>query len=251
LEGGNALTMASGSPALVEAGRQHKIWLAMGVAVMLVLMAAVGYGVYSFLSHKGAMPYENFTISQITNTGKAIAAAISPDGKFLLTVVDDHGKQSLWLRNISTNSEAQVIPSEDARYLDPAFSPDGNYIYFRKDVSYIEAIDMLRSPVLGSSPQVIVHDVDTAFTFSPEGKRMAYVRNNPEIGKFQVLMANAEGTDEKMLSGGLSSASPSAIAWSPDGKQIASAIPWFGRRAWQNSATGCYFRENGDTWPVQ
>jgi len=228
LEGGSAFTMPSGSPVVVKSGKRRKTWLAMGVSVVLVLMAAVGYGVYYFLSHKGAVPYENFTISQITNTGKAMAAAISPDGKFLLSVVDDHGKQSLWLRNILTNSDAQVIPSEDARYLDPAFSPDGNYIYFRKDVSYIEAIDMLRSPVLGGSPQVIVHDVDTAFTFSPEGKRMAYVRNNPEMGKFQVLMANAEGTDERMLSGGLSSAIPNAIAWSPDGKQIASAIPGLG-----------------------
>ena len=229
LEGGSAITtMASGSPVIVKTEKQHKVWLAMGVAVMLLLMVAVGYSVYSFLSHKGAAPYENFTISQITNTGKAVAAAISPDGKFLLSVVDDHGKQSLWLRNISTESDAQVILLADARYLDPAFSPDGNYIYFRKDVSFIEAIDILRSPVLGGSPQVIVHDVDTAFTFSPEGKRMAYVRDNNPVGKFQVLMANADGADEKMLSGGLSSAVPHAIAWSPDGKQIASAIPGLG-----------------------
>ena len=229
LEGGSALTTASGSSVVTEAWRRHKIWLATGVAVMLVLMAAVGYGVYFFLSRKGAMPFENFTISQITNTRKAVAAAISPDGKFLLLVLDDHGKQSLWLRNISTNSDAQVIPPADAGYLSPAFSPDGNYIYFRKEVDKVTAVDILRSPVLGGSPQVVIRDVDTAFTFSPEGKRMAYVRDNdPEIGKFQVLTANADGTDEKMFSGGLLSAMPNAIAWSPDRKQIASAIPGVG-----------------------
>ena len=188
-------------------------------------MAAVGYGIYFFFSHTGAAPYENFTILQITNTGKVMAAAISPDGKFLLSVVDDHGKQSLWLRNISTNSYAQVIPPEDAQYVDAAFSPDGNYIYFRKYVSPIGVTVMLRSPVLGGSPQVVVRDVDTAFTFSPEGKRVAYVREKPGVRKFQVLTANADGTDEKMLSDGLITALPSAIAWSPDGKQIASAIP--------------------------
>jgi len=48
---------------------------------------------------------------------------------------------------------------------------------------------------------VVVRDVDSAVTFSPEGKRVAYVReNNPEVGKFQVFTANADGTDEKMLS---------------------------------------------------
>jgi eukaryotic-like serine/threonine-protein kinase len=200
-------------------------WLAIA-SLLTVVVAAVGYCVYLFFGRKGAVPYENFTISQITNTGKAIAAAISPDGKFLLSVVDDQGKQSLWLRNILTSSYAQVIPPEDAQYADAAFSPDGNYIYFRKYINSNDDVTViLRSPVLGGSPQVVARDVDTAFTFSPEGKRVAYVRAKSEVGKFQVLVAHADGSDEKLLSDGPISALPSAIAWSPDGKQIASAIP--------------------------
>jgi serine/threonine protein kinase len=197
------------------------------LVIILALIAAAGYGVYSFLSRKPAVPFENFTISQITNTGKSVAVAISPDGKFLLNVVDDNGKQSLWLYNIQTKSDAQVIAPADSLYRSPAFSPDGNYIYFRRVEDYMRRVlYLLRVPVLGGTPQVVVRDVDSAITFSPEGKRLAYVReNDPEVGKFQVLMANADGTDEKMLAGGLLYASRFAVAWSPNGKQIASAIP--------------------------
>jgi Tol biopolymer transport system component len=74
------------------------------------------------------MPFENFAITQVTNNGKFVAAAISPDGKYLLSAVYDNGKQSLWLRNIPTNSDTQVIAPADASYQGLTFSPDGNYI---------------------------------------------------------------------------------------------------------------------------
>jgi Tol biopolymer transport system component len=50
----------------------------------------------------------------------------------------------------------------------------------------------------------------------------------PEAGKFEMLTANADGTNEKMFAGGPVSAVPSTVAWSPDGKQIASVIPGVG-----------------------
>jgi Tol biopolymer transport system component/DNA-binding winged helix-turn-helix (wHTH) protein len=222
LEGGSAPINGSSGTVAAEATTHHKIWLAIGAAVTLALIAAAGYGGYSLSSRKHSEPFENFTISQITNTGRVVTAAISPDGKFLLSVVDD-GKQSLWLRNIATNSDTQVIPPADATYLSLAFSPDGNYVYFRK--TKFGWIDLLRAPVLGGSPRVVVHDVDSAITFSPEGKRMAYLRmNSPEVGKSQVLTANADGTDEKMLPNEVLHGT-GGVAWSPDGKQIALATP--------------------------
>jgi len=195
----------SSSPVVVETGKQHQVRLAMGVAAMLVLIAIAGDAVYSLLSRKPTLPFENFTISQITNTGDFADTAISPDGKFLLNVLDDNGKQSLRLYNIQTKSDTQVIAPADAFYQSPAFSPDSNYIYFRRIEDRMRGLlYVLRVPVLGGTPQVVVRDVDSAVTFSPEGKRVAYVReNSPEVGKFQVFTANADGTDEKMLSRGV------------------------------------------------
>ncbi|MFZ1929691.1 MAG: serine/threonine-protein kinase, partial [Candidatus Sulfotelmatobacter sp.] len=68
---------ASGSSVSAVA-REHKFGLAAVVVVGLVLLAAGGFGVYSLLSRSGPTPFQNFTITQITNTGKALQAAISP-----------------------------------------------------------------------------------------------------------------------------------------------------------------------------
>jgi eukaryotic-like serine/threonine-protein kinase len=218
---------ATSSAVVVEAAKRHKIGLAAGLVIVLVVLAAAGYGLYALLHHEGPAPFADFTITQATNNGKSVEAAISPDGKYLLSVLDDKGKQSLWLRHVPTNSDTQVIAPADAFYQTPAFSPDGNYIYFRKAADNTHALfNAFRAPVLGGTPQLVVRDVDSSITFSPDGKRIAFVRaNDPDVGKFQMLIANADGTNEKMLSGGPGTFAPQSVSWSPDNKQIASVFP--------------------------
>jgi serine/threonine protein kinase len=217
------------SSAVVEAAKQHKFGLAAGAMLVLVLIAAAGYGLYSFFGAKPHLPFENYTMTQVTNNGKTIAAAISPDAKYLLTVIDDNGKQSLWLRHVPTNSDTQVIAPADALYQSLAFSPNGDYIYFLRATDQVNlGSNLLRSPVLGGTPQVIVQNVDSRVTFSPDGQRFAFIRGMyPDAEKFQLLTANADGTNELTFASGPSSSLSSAVAWSPDGKQIAFAMPTF------------------------
>jgi eukaryotic-like serine/threonine-protein kinase len=193
--------------------------------IAIVVLAAAAYGLYALLHHAGPAPFADFTITQVTNNGKSVEAAISPDGKYLLSVLEDKGKQSLWLRHVLTNSDTQVIPPAEAFYQTLTFSPDGNYIYFRKAIDNTHtAFNAFRAPVLGGTPQLVVRNIDSAISFSPDG-RIAYTRgNDPEVGKFQVLIANADGTNEKMFYGELSSFAPRQVPWSPDGKQIAALI---------------------------
>jgi len=220
---------ASSSSAMVEAAKQHKIGLFASALIALALVIAAGYGLYSFFGGKRASPFENFTITQVTDSGKTIAAAISPDAKYLLSVMEDKGKESLWLRHVQTSSDTQVIAPADALYGSLAFSPDGNYIYFLRAIDKVgEGSNLLRAPVLGGTPQVIVHDVDTRITFAPDGQRFAFVRGmDPDIEKFQVLTANADGTNESKFADGSIASLSNSVAWSPDGKQIASAMPSF------------------------
>ena len=215
----------SPSSSVVEVTQPHKGKLVAAVITLLAL-AAVGIGTYAVLSHKTATPFQDFTITQITNNGNTAAAAISPDGKFLLIVLDEKGKQSLWLRNVPTNSDTQVLAPTNASYADLIFSPDGNHIFFRKlaNNAYNAAFgsDLFRAPVLGGTPLPIVRDIDSAISFSPDGKRIAFIRaNNPELRRFQLLTASADGTDERILSGGPISELPRFLAWSPEGGQIA------------------------------
>ncbi len=189
--------------------------------MVALLIVGAGYGVYSLLRGKAAaIPFRNFTITKVTDNGKSIQAAISPDGKYILSVVADAGKQSLWLRHVETNSDTQVVTPEATHYSRLAFSPDASYLYFRRPTGTVENVhDFYRAPVLGGTPKAIAHDVDTNITFSPDGKRIAYGRaNDPEVGKFQLLTANPDGSDEKMLVAGPARGIPQFIHWVPDGK---------------------------------
>ncbi len=215
----------SGS-SVIEAARRHKLSLVAGLVIGLIVLAAAGYGVYSMLgAGKRAIPFQNYTISQITDNANSRLAAISPDGKYILSELDDAGKASIWLRHIPTNSDTQIIAPAEASYRDFEFSPDGNYFHFRKARSSAQdAFDLYRAPALGGTPQIIVRDVDSNPAFSPDGKQIAYERgNDPEVGKFQLLVANSDGTDEKMIAQGPVGFERLFVAWSPNGKRIALA----------------------------
>ncbi len=198
--------------------KQHGWGIKVGIAALIVLGAA-GLGFYSLLHRPAAMPFQKFTITQVTNSGKAALAAISPDGRYVLSVQDDNGFQSLWLRNVPTGSDTQVIAASHADYCCLVFSPDGNYIYFLKALNASRNYGILyRTPVLGGTPQTIVQNIDSAITFSPDGQRLAFVReNDPEVGKYRILTASLEGNDEKVVQVGAASERARFLAWSPRG----------------------------------
>ena len=213
---------APSSSSVVAVAKEHKFGLAGIGVVVLVLVAAAAFGVYEFLSRSGPVPFDNFNVMQLTSTGNAIMAAISPDGRYVVSVQRETGAFSLWLRNIPTGSDTQVLPPSPEIYATPGFSPDGNYIYYRKAASAAQSEwDVLRIPVLGGTPQVISKDVDSNVTFSPDGRRMAFMRgNDPELGKYRIISANLDGSDEVVLVIGDATLQPQSLTWSPDGKRI-------------------------------
>ncbi len=168
-------TTTSG-PASTIVSRQK--WpVAAGVMIALVLLAAAGFGIYSFVRGGRTAPFADFTIAQVTNSGKAALAAVSPDGRYILSVMNENGMQSLWLRNVPTSSDTQILSPVPLVYASLAFSPDGNYIYFRKSGNALQNyFDLYRAPVLGGNPQTIVRNIDSDFTFSPCARHIAYAR---------------------------------------------------------------------------
>jgi serine/threonine protein kinase len=214
----------TGSSAIVSAVKQHK-WGAMGIATAgLIVLAAAGFGLYSLLRRTSPFRFQNFTITQVTDSGKAALTAISPDGRYVLTVMNNKGLQSLWLRNLPTSSDTQVIPPSPASYKSLTFSLDGNYLYFIKAVDSTNTnFDLYRAPVLGGAPQTMVRGIDSDVTFSPDGRRIAFARANvPEAGKYRLVTANLGGGDEQVLqSAAPASDTPSFVAWSPKDNNLA------------------------------
>jgi serine/threonine protein kinase len=210
------------STSVIAAAKQHKLGMVAAVLIVAMVLGAAGFGVYSLLHRPVPTPFERFSAIQVTNSGKAARAAISPDGKYVLSVIDDNGLQSLWLRNIPTGSDTQVFPPSDSYYTSLAFSPDGNYIYFRKAQNATHTYFILyRAPIFGGTPQTIVQNIDSDISFSPDGHRIAYLRmNNPEVGKYTILTASPEGGGETALQTGVAAVEPHSLAWSLKGDEI-------------------------------
>jgi Tol biopolymer transport system component len=202
----------------------RKIALSAAIVVISALaVAAAGYGIYFFWNRSRIAPFASFSVTRATETGRSGETAISPDGKFIVSVQTENGQQGLWLRNLPTGSDTAIVPATGQRLQNPVFSPDGNYVYFRQSMaSSTGAFNLLRAPVLGGTPELIAKDVDSNPTFAPDGKKVAYVRaNDPELGKWRIIEANADGSDEKALQIVPGQVLIRSIAWSPDGQRIA------------------------------
>jgi Tol biopolymer transport system component/predicted Ser/Thr protein kinase len=208
---------------VVTVAKQHGSGIRVGVIATLIVLGALGFGLYSLLRRPAPMPFQKFTITQITNTGKAARAAISPDGKYVLCVMDENGLESLWLRNVPTGSDTQIIPPSPTHYESLAFSPDGNYIYFSEASSATGTYyDFYRSPILGGTRQVVVRNISSNVAFSPNGQQIAYMRqDDPEVGKYPILAASSDGGSESVIHiDSEDSGLPQNITWSPSGDEM-------------------------------
>ena len=147
---------------------------------------------------------------------------MSPDGKTLALVKIDKGQQSLWIRNLPTNAETQILPPFGGNYVGLAFSVDGNNLYFSRsseDSSYIRTLYSI--PVFGGTPRTLIRDVDSAPSFSPDGQRFVFLRQTPELKDHfaEMHVVNADLSGDVIVYHGDNPAS--FPHWSPDGKKIA------------------------------
>jgi eukaryotic-like serine/threonine-protein kinase len=169
----------------------------------------------------------NMQITQLTTSGTAILAAISPDGRYVAYAQQDAGGQSLRLRQIVTGSAVQIVPPAGVLYIGLTFSPDGNYLdYVEAPQSGAQLPALYQAPVLGGQTHKLLENVGSAVAFSPGGKRIAFVRGLSGQAS-QLLVANSDGSGERVLA---SKRLPQSFlpafwygrpAWSPDGRTIA------------------------------
>ncbi len=217
-----AVRPASSSTVVAAVGR-HKVGTGVTALLGIVVLLAASYGVYALLTRHRMRPFRNFTVTKVTEEGNAALAAISPDGKYILSLMrDSNGLASLWLRNVPTNSNTQVQPPADVYYNGLRFSPDGNYLYFvRSDPGNPELKFLFRAPLLGGTAEKLAEDVDSNVTFSPDGRKVAFMRfDNPEQGKYRLIVRSLDSGEETVLTGGANVQGLYNPSWSPDGKTI-------------------------------
>jgi serine/threonine protein kinase/Tol biopolymer transport system component len=193
---------ATSSSVLIAEARKHK-GLVLGTVVILIgLIAGATFGMYKFFSRPTpGIDTRNISIRPFTDHGQAINfASISADGK-LVAYGRQEGERSLRVKQVVTGSEVMVVPPQKGFFdFGATFTPDGNYLYYTHgDPGNGNITNVYAVPVLGGASRKIVADVSSAVAFSPDGKRIVYDRNGTDKGKDQIVLANADGSDEHVV----------------------------------------------------
>jgi serine/threonine protein kinase/Tol biopolymer transport system component len=171
-------------------------------------------------------PFSSLALTRLTTTGTAGLAVISADARYVAHVVTGERGSALWLRQVATSSNVEIVPPAQGRFAGLAFSPDNNYVLYVFYPAATNFASLFQVPVLGGGSRQLLYDLDTAPAFSPDGKRFAFVRgvSNQES---VLMVADADGQNVRQLA---APKAPRAFAtqlqtasWSPDGRVIAVA----------------------------
>ncbi len=192
----------------------------------LIIVVFGAWNVFQWARTKQALPFQTMRMNRLTNSGKTVDAAISPDGKYFAEVLDEGGLQSLWLRQVGVPvASKQIVAPTASQYEGLTFSPDRNSIYYVVWENNAQSV-LYKVAVLGSAPQRLLVDLDSPIDFSADGNRIAFIRRDTNRGESALMIANADGTLEQTVAKRreplfFSEVSP---AWSNDGTVIACSV---------------------------
>ncbi|HJW14716.1 MAG TPA: protein kinase, partial [Thermoanaerobaculia bacterium] len=229
---------ALGAPAPGPAARRISPVLLAGMAAVVatVIIAGVLLGKRDRNSGAQAAP-PALKISTVTNRGFANGAALSPDGRYLAYSLFQDGNRTLWVRQVATGSDVQILPSQKVQPTGLVFTPDGNYLYYQSaDPDHEGYTAIFEVPALGGTPRKRAYDVDSRVSFSPDGKQICFRRGEPHKNREALVVRDLDSQQERVLASVSPPVNFGQPAWAPDGKKIA-VIEVNGGRAMGTSVT--------------
>ena len=166
-------------------------------------------------------PLANAQFMRLTDwEGSEGGAEISPDGRFVAFVADKDGQFDIWLSQVGTgyfrNLTENVPPLQPAghTFRKFGFSGDGAEIWFSPETG--PSMAQMIMPLMGGTPRAFLDRGATAPSWSPDGSRLTYFKN--EDGD-PLFVADRTGADARqiLVQKGVHNHNP---VWSADGQWI-------------------------------
>jgi Tol biopolymer transport system component/DNA-binding winged helix-turn-helix (wHTH) protein len=157
-------------------------------------------------------------LEKLTVTGQSNHVAISPDGKYLAYTRVFKRKVGVWMRQLATNTNVEIVPATDI-ISGLAFANSGEYLYFVKGDPTV----LCRVSLLGGVPTRIVDNLEGKFSVSANDSQIAFIRqaiSRDGQREYSLMIANSDGTGERKLLTGTHPDRLGVPLWAPDGESI-------------------------------
>jgi Tol biopolymer transport system component/DNA-binding winged helix-turn-helix (wHTH) protein len=214
-----------------EFARKYKIF---GAALCVTVLLAAGFFVRrNFLKPQDfvAAKFQKFKATDIFSDADISRAVISPNGKYLALVKSTNGAESLIVRQLAEANLSEIVPKFGGRFIGATFAPESDYIFYVVYPKGSKQGELYKIPILGGTPQQLVKDIDSAVAVSADNKKIAFVRRYSDEKETALILADADGRNERKLAVRPFREGFQTAAFSPDGKYISSSAFSLGNSA--------------------
>jgi hypothetical protein len=235
-KGANASGRAVNGTSESEGGASGRLTRATYISIA-VLFAAVA-GIALFVRHKpvgreASSVVPSMSLTTLTQNGKIREMVISADGQYVTYALREGLTQSLWIRDVRTGNDLQLLAPDTVNFPGLAFSPDGAFVYFDRSEKTNPTFGYLcRMPSAGGPVEQLIRDADSPVSFAPDGKRFVYTRGYPPRDVTQIRIADRDGAnDHALLEIPGHQVYEAGATWSPNDKTIAVPMHIIGKES--------------------
>jgi DNA-binding winged helix-turn-helix (wHTH) protein/Tol biopolymer transport system component len=203
-------------------------------ATIVVVLAGIAiFARYRATVHTAAVGATGTRLTRITQNGNVREMAISPNGQYVTYAMREGLTQSLWIREVRSGNELQLLAPDTVNFSGLEFSPDGASVYFIRSEKTNPTFSYLcRMPSVGGSVEQLIRDADSPVSFSPGGKQFVYTRGYPRRDLTEVRLADRDGANDHVLLGLAGHQVYEAGAtWSPNNRVVAVPIHIIGKES--------------------
>jgi DNA-binding winged helix-turn-helix (wHTH) protein/Tol biopolymer transport system component len=201
------------------------------ISVLIVLLISLFGFAFIWFNENQSFTNNRASTIRLTKTGKITNAVVTHDGENIVFAQKEGIGESLWIQQINSGEQTQILPPQEINFIGLMVSPDNAYAYYSGFSGNSATLTLSRISLKGGKPEPLSEiATDISISFSPDGSKFTFTESYTSIKETRLKTADADGSNQKVLivTKGEKREFPifraSPVAWSPDGETIACSV---------------------------